>query len=159
MATAMVLEGEVHTASDLQKRTKAVLDLANERPVLIHREDRRDDIALLNVKLASRLSETYSLATVVDAIFRCVIARLRTGDASAVAYPVELRWMRDFDDDDLLECADEVSAMFERVISGDGVAAEMIDLIEQWRRSALVLRDDALRERLDTERSIVRAGV
>jgi hypothetical protein len=158
MATAMVLEGEVRSTSDLQKKTKAVLDTASERPVLIHREDQKGDIALLNLSLARRMSETYHLARIIEAAFRCVLARVRADDAKSVSYPVELAWMQEFDNDDLLECADEIGMAFERVITGDRPATAVTDIIEQWRRSAMVLRDGALRERLEQERSIILEG-
>ena len=158
MAIAMFLEGEVRTTSDLQKKTKAVLDAANERPVLIHREDQKGDIALINLGLARRMSETYGLARIVEATFRYVLARFRAEDVKTVAYPVELGWMQEFDNDDLLECADEIGSAFERVITGDRPATEVTDIIEQWRRSAMVLRDNSLRERLELERSIILEG-
>jgi hypothetical protein len=154
----MMLQGEVRTASDLQKKTKAVLDAASERPIVIHREDQKGDIALLNLSLARRMSETYGLAQIVDAAFRYVFARLRAKDATPVAYPIELDWMQDFDNDDLLECADEISAAFARVIAGDRPASEVTHVLEQWRRSAMVLRDESLRERLEQERSIIVKG-
>jgi hypothetical protein len=157
MGTA-ILEVEVRTTSDLQKKTKAVLDTASERPVVIHREDQRGDIALLNFALARRMSETYGLAQIVEATFRYVFARIRAQDAKGVSYPMELEWMREFDNDDLFECVDEIGDAFDRVISGERPATDVTDIIEQWRRSAAVLRDDTLRKRLEQERSIVLEG-
>lgn len=155
MTSALVLDGEVRTASDLQKQTKAVLDVASERPVLIHREGSKSDIALMELGLARRWGQTYALVRIVDAFFRTVLARVRTPDSAAVSYPVELDWMREFDNDDLFECADEIAAAFDLVISGDAAASAVTDVFEQWRRSAMVLRDGALRERLQTERSVM----
>lgn len=159
MGTTMLLEGEIRSTSDLAKKTKAVLDTASERPVLIRREDQKGDIALLNVALVRRMSETYGLVRIVEAAFRYVVTRHRSQDGKAVPYPIELEWMQEFDNDDLMECADEIAAAFERVIAGDRPATEVTDILEQWRRSAMVLRDGALRERLERERSIILEGV
>lgn len=159
MSTAMVLEGEVRSTSDLAKKTKAVLDTASERPVLIRREDNKSDIALLNVSLARRMSETYGLVRIVEAAFRYVVTRLRTKDGTPVPYPIELEWMQGFDNDDLVEFLEETAAAFERVITGDAPATDVTDIFEQWRRSAMVLRNGALRERLERERSIILEGV
>jgi hypothetical protein len=67
--------------------------------------------------------------------------------------------MQEFDNDDLMECLDEITAAFERVITGDRPATDVTDIFEQWRRSAMVMRDGALRERLERERSIILEGV
>ena len=159
MGMAMLLEGEVRSTSDLAKKTKAVLDTASERPVLIRREDQKSDIALLNVSLARRMSETYGLVRIVEAAFRYVVTRLRVQGNAPVPYPIELEWMQEFDNDDLMECLDEITAAFERVITGDRPATDVTDIFEQWRRSAMVMRDGALRERLERERSIILEGV
>ncbi|MBV9407662.1 MAG: hypothetical protein JO164_02495 [Candidatus Eremiobacteraeota bacterium] len=72
-----------------------------------------------------------------------------------MGYPLELEWLSEFDYDDVVELANDLVDAYRRVLVGDQPASEVTDIIEQWRRSALVLRDDALRERLERERAII----
>lgn len=154
----LVLDGEVRSTSELSKKTKDVLDAASEHPVLIHREDQKDDIALINLSLARRMSATYGLAHLVETVFRYVLARLRTEHETSGPYPMELEWMKEFDRDDLSDCAAEIGAAFDRVITGDRPATEVTDIVEQWRRSAMVLQDNTLRARLEQERTVILKG-
>jgi len=108
--------------------------------------------------LARRMSETYRLVRIVEAAFRYVVTRHRVPDGTSVPYPIELEWMQEFDNDDLMECLEEIATAFERVIAGDRPATDVTDIFEQWRRSAIVLRDSALHDRLERERSIIREG-
>jgi hypothetical protein len=155
----LVLDGEIRSTTDLQKRTKDVLDTASERPVVIRREQ-KDDIALVNHTLARRMFATYELTKLLVGAARYVVARLdRTdGERTPIAYPLELEWAREFDNDDLVDFLAELQDAYDRVVGDDRPASDVTDVVEQWRRSAMVLRDGELRERLERERSILLEG-
>ena len=155
---ALVLDGEIKSATDLQKRTKDVLDAASDHPVVIRREQ-KDDIALVSHALARRVFAVYDLASILEGAWSYVLGRLRSGKGEdAKGYPLELEWLREFDDDDVVDFANELTDAYRRVLSGDRPASDVTDVVEQWRRSALVSRDDALRERLERERAIILEG-
>lgn len=156
---AALLEEEIRSATDLQKRTKAVLDTASERPVIIRREQ-KDDIALVNHALARRAFAALELSKLIGAACRYAVARLARPDEERahVPYPIELEWAREFDNDDLAGFVEELAAASDGVFAGDRPASDVTDVVEQWRRSAMVLRDGALRKRLEHERSILLKG-
>lgn len=156
---AMLLDEEIRSTTDLQKRTKAVLDTASERPVLIRREQ-KDDIALVNHALGRRAFAALELSRLVAAACRYAIGRLSRPpeEHARVAYPLELEWAREFENADLADFVEELADAYERVIAGDRPSSEVTDVVERWRRSAMVLRDGLLRERLERERSIVLEG-
>ncbi len=156
----LLLDGEIRSATDLQKRTKAVLDKATERPVLIHREEPNDDITLVSHTLARKVFAAYELTELLHGVLQYVLGRLDKRAAIAdVGYPLELEWAREFDDDDLVDFAKELAEAYRRVVTGGRPTTDVTDLVEQWRRSAVVLRDENLRGRLEQERSIIRDEV
>jgi hypothetical protein len=159
MRMPLVLDVEIRSTTELQKRTKHVLDTASERPVVIRREQ-KDDIALVNHTWARRMFASYELAKLLVGAARYVVARLDRPDdqPTRIAYPLELEWAREFDNDDLVVFLAELQDAYDRVVGGDRPASVVTDVVEQWHRSAMVLRDGELRERLERERSILLEG-
>jgi hypothetical protein len=150
-----LLDSEIRSATDLQKHTREVLDTAGERVVVIPRE-RKEDIAMIKHSLARRAFAAYELTHRLHAVFRYVTARLSTG--SETMCPADFEWLREFDNDDVLDFGREYGDAMLRVVEDDRPMSEVTDVVEQWRRSATILRDDAMRERLEHERSIVLEG-
>jgi hypothetical protein len=150
-----VIDSEIRSATDLAKHTREVLDSASERLVVIPREQ-KDDIAMVKHSLARRAFAAHELAHWSHAVFRYVTARL-TGAGRENA-PTAFEWLREFDDTDVVDFSEEFSDTLLRVLDGDRPLSDVGDVIEQWRRSALVLRDRSLRERLEQERSIILEG-
>jgi hypothetical protein len=151
---------EIRSTTDLQKSTKDVLDAASEHTVIIRREEQQEDIALVKHALVRRAFVAYELSDLLSGACRYVFARLgrHAGDIAEAGYPLELEWVREFDNDDLIDFIEELSSAYNRVVRGDRPVSDVSDIIEQWRRSAMVLRDDALRTRLEQERSIILEG-
>ena len=153
----IVLDGEIRSTSDLQKRTKDVLDTASDHPVVIRREEPNDDIALMSHALARKAYAAYQLAPQFLGLMRYVFARLVHAD-DQVPHLIGFEWLSAFDRNDILEFSTELSESLLRVISGDRPLSDIEFLLEQWRRSANVLRDEELRNRLERERSLVITG-
>ncbi len=73
-------------------------------------------------------------------------------------HAADLARIAELDVDDFLDFAAEYGDVVLGVSEGDRPISEVNDVIEQWRRSALVLRDGALCERLEQERTIILEG-
>ncbi len=155
----IVLDGPIKTTTELSSETSAILESATTQPVTIKREKRKDSIVLMNRRVALEALSARAFIQQLVAILQYVIGR--DGGHDAGAYPIEFEWLRQFDADEVrefaLECADAVLQ-----VARDGVPSVAVDsVVEQWRKSAAVLRDEALRERLDRElhRADAAAGV
>jgi hypothetical protein len=141
----IVLEGPIKTTTELSSETSAILESATTQPVTIKREKRKDSIVLLNRDVALQALAARSFIQQLVAILRYVV-----GDDDG-GYPIEFEWLRQFDADEVREFALEFADAIQRVAT-DGAPMVAVDsVVQQWRKSAAVLRDAALRERLDQE--------
>ncbi|HEV3085902.1 MAG TPA: hypothetical protein VGX96_01660 [Candidatus Elarobacter sp.] len=152
---AALIDSEIRSTTDLQRHTREVLDSASERIVVIPREQ-KDDIALVKHSLARRAFAAFELTQRLHAVFRYVTRRLTIG--ATASCPSDFEWLSAFDDEDVVDFGNEFADALLRIVEDDRPISEVNDVLEQWRRSAMVLQDTALRERLEQERSILLEG-
>ena len=141
-----LLTEEFRTTRDLQRNTKDVLDTAEARPVSIPR-DRAQPITLVRRELWTRAAKALDRMTEAAA-FMSFVSDTRAQNGKEVPYPVEHEWLRAFDADELSEFLGEYSHAMRTAVIGARPWEDVDDVVEQWRRSALVLQDAELMERL-----------
>jgi hypothetical protein len=151
----IILDGPIKSTTELSSDTSRILDVAATQPVTIRRDKPKEPIVLVTRDVALSGMAAQRLVEQVLALTR--YALLREGGTTA-AYPLEFEWLREFDSDEVreftLEFADAVQAVLR-----DGAPMLAADsVIEQWRKSAAVLRDEALRARLADELQNASAG-
>lgn len=151
----IVLEGPIKTTTELSSETSSVLESAATQPVTIKREKQKDSIVLMNRRVALEALAARAFIDQLIVIIRYALARETKNETAG--YPMEFEWLREFDADEVREFALEFADAVQR-IARDGAPIVAVDsVIEQWRKSALLLRDAALRARLDEEHENVTA--
>lgn len=133
---------ELRTTRDLQRNTKDVLDTAEVRPVSIPR-DRAEPITLVRRELWTRAASALDRMTEAVA-FMSFVSGTRARGSKEVPYPAEHEWLRAFDADELSEFLGEYSHAMRAAVIGARPWKDVDDVVEQWRRSALVLQDAEL---------------
>jgi hypothetical protein len=151
--SSLALE-DLGTASELQKHTKAMLDRASKRPVSIPRERKGDAITLVNRALWHQALTAMESMKTLAAISQLLSDTLKHTERRR--YPSDLAWLAEFDEDDLQEFFGEYVTAVMGAVTGTRSWDTVDTVIEQWRRSALVLQDEGLRERLTREAENVR---
>jgi hypothetical protein len=146
--SSLALE-DLGTASELQKHTKAMLDRASRHPVSIPRERKGDAITLVNRTLWHQALTAMESMKTLAGVSLLVSDTLK--HAEHRRYPSDLAWLADFDKDDLQEFFGEYASAVMGAVTGTRSWDTVEIVIEQWRRSAVVLQDEELRERLTRE--------
>jgi hypothetical protein len=149
-----VLEGAVKTTTELSNDTKSLLDQANQAPVIIKRERQQEPIVLMNRRVAHGALAAREFVNELSAIMEYALAR-GAGDVNP-PYPIELEWLRVFSPQDVRGFATEFAQAVRRVTRDGRPIAEVETVVEQWRKSALVISDEALSARLKREMILVR---
>jgi hypothetical protein len=139
-------EPRTTTATDLQRKTKQVLEAASRGPISLIRP-KAPPITLVASSLWNDATRSKYWLSTFTAIVRYALERGLKGDG--VAYPAEFAWLRLFDIDELREFLDELSAAMYGVLHG-GQPWDLVNaVVEEWRRSAGVLADEALMQRFN----------
>jgi hypothetical protein len=145
---SLMLEGPVRSTTQLSNETKSLLDHASREPVIIQRERQLEPIMLVNRRVAHRAFAAATLLEQVTAVLQYALNRTIGNTAS---YPMEFEWLQAFDVEDVQEFAKEFVAAVKRVVRDDHPIDEVNTVIDQWRKSASILEDSTLRERLSQE--------
>jgi hypothetical protein len=151
---SLVLEGAVKTTTELSNDTKSLLDQANQAPVIIKRERQQEPIVLMNRRVAHGALAAREFVNQLSAIMEYALAR-GAGEANP-PYPIEFEWLRVFSAQDVRSFATEFAEAVRRVTRDERPIAEVETVVEQWRKSALVISDEALSARLKREMTLVR---
>jgi prevent-host-death family protein len=145
MTTIALAPRRTVTASDLQRKTKQVLDDASKGPVSLSRRN-APDITLVSSDLWNEATHARAWLSFVTSIVHYVVERAEKGEGAA--YPAEFSWLRSFEVPDLRDFLTELTAAVTGALHG-GRSWELAEaVIEEWRRSAAVLEDAELSERL-----------
>ncbi|MEA2719426.1 MAG: hypothetical protein QOJ39_1290 [Candidatus Eremiobacteraeota bacterium] len=144
----LILEGPVKSTTQLSNETKSLLEHASHEPVIIQRERQQEAIILMNRRVARQAFAAQALLQQVAVVLQYALNRT-TGNADA--YPMEFEWLRQFDAEDVREFATEFVAAAQRVVQSDRPLEEVQNVIDQWRKSADILRDAELQARLTEE--------
>lgn len=147
-AAAGVYSDELITASELNRQTDRVLDVALERPVTITRNDRH--FALLR---REEMAFWIEAATISKTVFELmnVTHRLRLGEKID---PDHLYgWLHVFDTDELSELSAELENAYHQVGTDSGAVDRLDALIHEWHESARAIQShelaEAFRDELD----------
>jgi hypothetical protein len=140
--------GPVKSTTQLSNETKSLLDLASREPVIIQRECQQEPIMLVNRRVAQRAFAAEHLLQQITSVLQYALNRT-TGTSHT--YPVEFEWLESFDAEDVREFSTEFVAAVKRVVQDDYPIDEVQNVVDQWRKSAAIIRDSELRSRLNEE--------
>jgi hypothetical protein len=145
---SLLIEGPVKSTTQLSNETKSLLDLASREPVIIQRERQQEPIMLVNRRVAHRAFAAEQLLQQITSILQYALNRT-TGTSQS--YPIEFEWLESFDAEDVREFSVEFVAAVKRVVQDDYPIDEVQNVVDQWRKSAAIIRDSELRSRLNEE--------
>jgi len=145
---SLLLEGPVRSTTQLSNETKSLLDHASHEPVIIQRERQQEPILLVNRRVAHRAFAAEQLLEQITAVLQYTLNRTMGKTAS---YPMEFEWLQAFETEDVQEFAKEFVSAVKRVVRDDHPIDEVRDVVDQWRKSAAVLGDTELHDRLRQE--------
>lgn len=133
------------TATELNRRAGAILDMALHKPVTITRNDQH--FALLPRESVAQLSAaTDQLSMFADAIR--AIQWVQSGNA--LRNDGWYRWLNDFDAEELTDLSNELIAAITEVAQGeDWEAVETV--IHEWLESSIAVRSEVLTEAFDAK--------
>lgn len=132
--------------SELLHHPAATADrLSRVRALRLRRRD-ASDLALMRIEQLERDR------TVIDFAARLMAGLIRSGNAAAVreALPEALPWIAFLPDDDVSELLDELATVARGAADLDNLAPVAV-LLAQWRHTAEVHADPALRELITRE--------
>lgn len=144
--TPRVLFGDqLVTATELNRRGGAILDMALSRPVTITRNDQH--FALLRRELVAQLSALSDQVSMYAEAMRAIRSVL-SGRKLYEDHPY--RWLHAYDASDLALMLDELMGALMEVAQGDD--AEAVEgVIHEWYESAIAAQSQALDEAFEAE--------
>lgn len=145
---SLLLEGPVRNTTQLSNETKSLLDHASRQPVIIQRERQQEPIMLVNRRVAHRAFAAEQLLQQTTSVLQYALNRTTS---ILHSYPIEFEWLESFDAEDVREFSTEFVAAVKRVVQDDHPIDEVQNVVDQWRKSAAIIRDDELRNRLNEE--------
>ncbi len=138
-SSRLVYGDELITATELNRSSGRVLDLAMTQPVTITRNDqhfallRRDEMALL-VKAAAFSVKVFEVTAAAY--------RLRLGEEIGLEHPYG--WLKVFDKDELCELIAEIEKDY-RLVESEPAAWDRIEAtIYEWHQSAIAISSPEL---------------
>lgn len=136
---------ELITATDLNRHTGRILDLALERPVTITRNE--DHFALVKREDAARfIAGARNVVELVEAL-QTVYAILTKGPVDPAS---PYSWLTGFKPSELREFTEEILAVFRLANKGERPWSEFRAVLHEWEESAAVLASDAVREAFES---------
>lgn len=143
-----ITKEEIIRATELQRNYRSVLDRAAKHPVSVSR-DSGDDVTLVSRDRWQDAHAAFEIQTLVAAIGLTLVRRLEGGQ---VTYPVELSWLRDFDNEELIEFGDEFFTTLDNVRRRRLPPNAVEELIRQWEASSAAATDRVLQTRFSQAR-------
>lgn len=133
------------TATELNRRVGAILDMAIKQPVTITRKNQH--FALLRRELAAQLSALCDQVTMYTQAMMAIRLVL-SGKELYEDHPY--RWLRAYDTGDLDLMRDELIEAITEVVQGsDAEAVEGV--IHEWHESAVAAESEVLEQAFETE--------
>ncbi|MGB7414634.1 MAG: hypothetical protein WA902_10535 [Thermosynechococcaceae cyanobacterium] len=132
-------------ATELNRRSGHILDMAMTQPVTITRKDefftliRREDIS----SLVNQADQTRLIFELINAAFRIL-----HGDSMDAGHAYG--WLRAFDAEEIQELVQEVTATYRKAEFDPEYGQELQAVIHEWHESAIATLSDDLAEAWDS---------
>jgi hypothetical protein len=140
-----VFGDQLVTATELNRRGGAILDIALRKPVTITRNDQH--FALLRRELVAQLSALSDQASIYAEAMRA-IRTVQSGKELYEGHPY--RWLHVYGVDHLALMSDELTGALAEVVQGDD--AEAVEgVIHEWHESSIAAESEVLNEAFETD--------
>jgi hypothetical protein len=133
------------TATELNRRCGAILDMALRKPVTITRNDQ--SFALLRRELVAQLSAAYEQFSMFLDISRS-ISLVQTG--KKLNKDNHYQWLNVYEANDLALFYNELTEALADVINGDDLYA-IENLVHEWHESAIAVESDVLSKAFEAD--------
>ena len=137
---ATILKDRVISATELNRRSGALLKEAVRRPITVLRSS--GNVVMLSRERMARSFQAEEQSKTIQEIMSNLMTRLVSKSKKNVT--PRYRWMNQFDDTDLREFAREYVEVFGRASSGLIEWNEVDALVHEWQESAIALQDKRL---------------
>lgn len=136
---ATVLKDRVISATELNRKSGALLREAVRRPITVSRAG--GDVVLLSREQAARSIQAEEQGKTLQEIMSNLMTRLVFKSKNVT---LQYRWMNQFDNKDLSEFAGEYIEAFGQASNGLTDWNEVDALVHEWHQSAIALQDKQL---------------
>lgn len=142
-----VYADRLFSATELNRQTSQVLDLALKQPVTVTRGD--EAFALLRREVAGRMSDLQDHAVVLVDLFVAVNALRTSGPLTDQDH--HFCWLAVFEADDLTELLVEAGSAFKNAMAGEGSWEEFETVLHEWHESAMAVGSKKLADAFAAE--------